>query len=84
MIEILVDVVGWAGAGVLLAAYALASSGRIPADGPAFQALNLLGAVALTANSGYHQAWPSAILNIAWIAIGLTALTRARLRVPKA
>lgn len=78
MIKILLDVVGWAGAALLLGAYALASSGRMPADGVAFQVLNLLGAVALTANTAYHHAWPSAMLNVAWIGIGVAALARRR------
>ncbi|MGV9313203.1 CBU_0592 family membrane protein [Streptomyces sp. NPDC003691] len=68
--------VGWSGAGLLLAAYALASAGRVRSDGRSFQLLNLFGSAALTVNSGYHQAWPSALLNAAWIAIGLAALSR--------
>jgi hypothetical protein len=32
----------------------------------------------LTANSSYHHAWPSAVLNTAWIAIGLAAIIRRR------
>jgi hypothetical protein len=78
-----ITAVGWMGAALLLAAYALASAERIPAGGRAFQLLNLLGAAALTLNSGYHQAWPSALLNTAWIAIGLAALTRRTPRTPR-
>ncbi len=73
-----ITVAGWAGAALLLLAYALASAGRLPASGAWFQALNLLGAAALTANSGYHHAWPSAVLNLVWIAIGAVAVTRYR------
>lgn len=76
--SLLVAAVGWAGAALLLAAYALASAGRLPAAGPAFQSLNLSGAAALTVNGAYHHAWPSAVLNIVWIVIGLTALTLRR------
>ncbi|MDX3520247.1 CBU_0592 family membrane protein [Streptomyces scabiei] len=74
--ETVVAAVGWCGAGLLLAAYAMASTERIAGGGRAFQLLNLLGATALTVNSGYHQAWPSALLNTAWIAIGVTVLVR--------
>ncbi|GAA1959930.1 CBU_0592 family membrane protein [Catenulispora subtropica] len=74
-----VTAVGWAGAGLLLAAYALASAERIAAGGHGFQVMNLLGALALTINSGHHRAWPSAILNVAWIAIGLVTLGRRSL-----
>lgn len=84
MIAALVDVAGWAGAVLLLTAYALASTGRVPAEGVVFQTLNLVGAVALTVNTAYHGAWPSAMLNVAWIAIGLGALARRRLRSRRA
>ncbi|MCC9308478.1 hypothetical protein LN042_15515 [Kitasatospora sp. RB6PN24] len=71
-----VTAVGWLGAGLLLAAYALASTARIRAAGSGFQLLNLLGSAALTVNSGYHHAWPSAVLNGAWIAVGAVVLAR--------
>jgi hypothetical protein len=74
---ILVEVAGWAGAGCLLVAYALLSSGRIDA-GPRYQALNLAGAVGLAANAVAHTAWPSATLNLIWLAIGLAALRTTR------
>lgn len=76
--ELLVTAIGWAGAALLLLAYALASAGRMAPTGARFQVLNLLGSAGLTANSGYHQAWPSAALNAVWILIGLVALRRVR------
>ena len=75
---VLLAVTGWAGAALLLAAYALVSSERIPAGGTAFQVLNLLGAAALTVNSASHRAWPSAVLNTIWIFIGLAAVSARR------
>jgi len=72
----LVDVLGWAGAASLLLAYGLTSVGRLPPEGARFQILNLFGALALTVNSAYHGAWPSAALNIVWIGIGVAALLR--------
>jgi len=72
-----IDALGWVGAASLLLAYGLTSVGRLPSQGWRFQALNLIGAVALAVNSGYHGAWPSAALNLVWIGIGLAALLRA-------
>jgi len=71
-----ITVVGWAGAAALLVAYGLTSTGRLPPEGAKFQSLNLAGAGALTVNSAYHGAWPSAALNIVWIVIGAFALVR--------
>ncbi|QNA71039.1 hypothetical protein C8250_003070 [Streptomyces sp. So13.3] len=73
--EMFLAAIGWAGAAFLLAAYALVSAERISAGGVAFQLLNLFGAAALTANSAYHRAWPSAVLNLIWIVIGTAAIT---------
>jgi hypothetical protein len=75
-VDLLIDVVGSVGAALLLVAYGLTSTGRLPSEGGRFQLLNLMGALALTANSAYHGAWPSAGLNIVWIVIGVAALVR--------
>jgi hypothetical protein len=76
-VELVINVVGWVGAGLLLLAYGLTSTGRLPPEGWRFQVLNLAGAAALTLNSAYYGAWPSAALNIVWIGIGLFALSRS-------
>lgn len=82
--DLLIAAVGWLGAGLLLLAYGLVSAGRLRTEKASFQVLNLVGAVALVANSGYHGAWPSVVLNLAWIGIGLAAMTRRTLQKPSA
>jgi len=76
--DLLVAIVGWVGAGLLVTAYGAVSAGRLAGGGPAFQLLNIVGAVALTVNTGYHRAWPSAALNIVWVAVGAVTLVRRR------
>ncbi|GAA4188629.1 CBU_0592 family membrane protein [Microbispora amethystogenes] len=71
-----ITIIGTVGAVVLLAAYAMVSSGRMSGDGLPYQLLNLGGAAALMVNSAYHSAWPSAILNLVWSGIGVWALGR--------
>jgi hypothetical protein len=71
-----IAVLGWAGAAVLLAAYALVSSKRITGDGATFQSLNMAGGAALALNSAVNGAWPSAVLNVIWVAIGAVAMFR--------
>jgi hypothetical protein len=82
--EHLLTIAGWAGAAMLLLAYAFVSARKIDPTGTAFQVLNLAGSIGLTANSSYHRAWPSAALNIAWILIGLVALHRVGNPIRKA
>jgi hypothetical protein len=83
-VVLLVNVLGWAGAACLLLAYGLASTGRVPAEGARFQVMNLGGALALTVNSSYYGAWPSAALNVVWIGIGVGALIRGARRSHRA
>lgn len=77
-LELLVEIVGWIGAGLILLGYALVSSGRIQARSVSFQLMNLLGAAGFVINSGFHGAWPSTILNVIWI--GIAAVSLAGLR----
>lgn len=72
----LIAILGWAGAGVLLLAYALVSTKRLAGDGWRFQALNLAGGLALAVNSAWFGAWPSAALNVVWVAIGTVTIAR--------
>ena len=73
---LLLAVIGWAGAALLLSAYALVSTNRLAGGGVTFQLMNLAGAAGLAANSAVNGAWPSVALNLVWIAVGLTALGR--------
>lgn len=76
MIALLIEIIGWVGALVILVAYLLVSAGRLSGQSPAFQWMNVAGAAGFIVNSGYHGALPSAVLNIAWAAIGLATLVR--------
>ena len=70
---LLSDVVGWLGAGCLLAAYALLSAGLIGA-GWTYQILNVVGSVGLAVNGLTHRALPSVALNAIWLGVALIAL----------
>ena len=76
--ELLVDIIGWAGAGALLVGYGLVSADRLTGTSLGYQALNVLGSLGLIVNSFYYGAFPSFGLNIVWIGIGLFALWRSR------
>lgn len=77
-IELLVDIIGWTGAGALLVGYGLVSADRISGTSWGYQALNVLGSLGLIINSFYYGAFPSFGLNIVWIGIGFFALWRSR------
>jgi len=75
---IVVNVVGWIGMALLIGAYALVTTGRITGPSLTFQMMNLVGGGALMVNSAYYGAWPSAVLNMVWVVIGVVGLARAR------
>jgi len=55
-----VDVIGWAGAGALLLAYALVTRDPAASAARRYLLLNLAGSAGLAANGVVHGAWPSA------------------------
>jgi hypothetical protein len=77
---VIVNVVGWIGMALLIGAYALVTAGRLHGPGLTFQLMNLVGGASLMVNSAYYGAWPSAALNLVWVAIGIVGLARARIR----
>ena len=74
----LIELVGWAGALLVLVAYGLVSAGRVSSRSWSYQALNIAGAIGLVVNSAWNGAIPSAVVNIIWIGIGVYALTARR------
>lgn len=78
---IIIEIIGWTAALLILASYLLVSMGRLSGTSATFQWMNVVGAAGFILNSGWHGALPSAVLNIAWAAIGIFTLVRlARVR----
>ena len=78
MIKPLIDLLGWAGAVVLLLAYGCVSFQKLRADSLTYQVLNALGSLCLVINTVFYHAYPSAFVNVVWITIAIAA--RARLK----
>jgi len=75
-VEIAVEIAGWAGALMILAAYALLSAGRLTGKSRLYQWMNVLGAAGFVVNGWWHGALPSTTLNVVWMLIGGIALWR--------
>ncbi len=71
---LLMEIVGWIGGALILAGYFLLTAGKVTAKSPSYQWLNVVGAAGFIANSGWNGAWPSAVLNVIWVGIGVVAL----------
>jgi hypothetical protein len=75
-VEVAVEVVGWAGAVLILLAYLLLSAGRLTGQSLTYQGMNVLGAAGFVINGWWHGALPSAVLNVLWLLIGAIASLR--------
>ena len=76
MMELLIEICGWAGMILLLLSYFLLSMKKMESDTTMYQGMNILGAFLLACNTLYHSAIPSTLLNAVWIVIGIIALAR--------
>ena len=75
-VQIAVEVVGWAGAALILLAYLLLSAGKLTGQSLLYQGMNIVGAAGFVINGWWHGAIPSAALNVLWLLIGAIASWR--------
>lgn len=78
MIKLVADLLGWAGALMVLAAYAAVSFRKIRPESGWYQFCNGLGGVFLVVNTMYYHAYPSAFVNVVWIGIAMAARARVK------
>lgn len=79
--KILIEVIGWTAAVMMLSAYVLLTTGRLSSQSAIYQWLNVLSGAGFIVNSGWNGAYPSASLNLIWMAIGVYGVLRgARIR----
>ena len=76
--NVAIEVAGWIGAVLILAAYAMLTAGKLTSKDAAYQWMNVVGAAGFIVNSAWNGAWPSAILNVIWVGIGMVALWQMR------
>ena len=76
--KLFVEIVGWIGATLIIAAYALLSAGKLAGDSRTYHVMNIFGAIGFIVNSGWNGALPSAALNVVWLGIGGYALLKGR------
>lgn len=76
--DIIIDATGWIGAVLVLYGYLMVSTNKLEGNSFQYQAANISGAFCLMINTYFHHAYPSAIVNIIWIAIGFYSLKSGR------
>lgn len=76
--QLLIEIAGWSGAVIILIAYGLLSADKLSSKSGLYQWMNVVGAAGFVINSGSKGAYPSAVLNLIWIAIAIFAVWRNR------
>jgi len=80
---LLLNLLGWAGAFLLLLAYALVSFKKLEADSETYQWLNITASILLLVNTLYYGAYPSSFVNAAWTIIAFFAILTIKRRYGK-
>lgn len=78
MYEIFVEITGWIASILIVGAFALNSFGKISATSKWYQLANLIGGIFFIVNTVYHKAYPSAVVNVVWVIIAISALLKLR------
>lgn len=71
MLKYAIEIIGWAAAAMMLSAYVLLTTGKLSSRSGLYQWLNVLSGAGFIVNSGWNGAYPSAFINVMWMAIGL-------------
>jgi hypothetical protein len=71
MLRYTIEIIGWVAAAMMLSAYLLLTMGKISGRSSLYQWLNVLSGAGFIVNSGWNGAYPSAFINVVWVAIGL-------------
>jgi hypothetical protein len=67
------DGMGWIGAVALPAAYGMLCFRRLLGETAIYQTLNIFGSLLLVINTGFHGDYPSARVNVIWIAMAIVS-----------
>lgn len=78
MENLFIEIIGWVASLLILGAYYLNIRGKIRSDSPLYIWSNLIGGVFFAINTWWHEAFPSAALNVVWVFIALAALGKKR------
>jgi formate hydrogenlyase subunit 3/multisubunit Na+/H+ antiporter MnhD subunit len=74
MLRYAIETVGWIGAALMLSAYLFLMLGRISSRSPMYQWMNVFAGAGFVINSGSNGAYPSAFINVVWMAISFYGL----------
>lgn len=74
--KLLIDIIGWSGSVMVIAAYGFNSYQKIKSDSLIFLFLNLVGGIFLIIYSVYYTAYANTFINVVWVLIAIPALIK--------
>jgi hypothetical protein len=74
--KLLIDIIGWIGSIMLIAAYGLNSYQKIKSDSFLFLTLNVVAGLLLIIYTWYKEAFANTFLNVVWVIIAIPALIK--------
>lgn len=78
MTSFTIDALGWIGSLLLIIAYYQNSRNKINAQSTIYQLLNAAGSILLIINTLYYGAYPSSVVNLVWVFIGIHYLIKPK------
>lgn len=79
----IVEIIGWTGSLLVIAAYGLNSHQKIKSDSVLFYLLNIIGGIFLVIYAIHKNASANIFINVVWILIALPALIKVLSRSKK-
>lgn len=74
--KLIVDIIGWIGSILVVAAYGLNSYQKIKSDSLSFLLMNLVGAISLIIYGYYYSAFANIFINVVWVIIAVPGLIK--------
>lgn len=74
--NILIEILGWLGSIMVLAAYGLNSYQKIKSDSWYFLSLNIVGGIFLIIYTVAKGAYANTFINVAWVVIAIPAMIK--------
>ena len=74
---ILMEITGWSGSAMVVAAYVFNIRGKLDAKSKVYIWLNIVGSICLIAYTFYLHAYPNTVVNLIWVLVAMYALIRS-------
>jgi hypothetical protein len=80
---ILMEIVGWSGSAMVVAAYILNIRGKLQARSAVYIWLNIVGSIFLIGYTFYLKAYPNTVVNLIWVIVAAYSLIKVYLQNKK-